>query len=624
VHGPGTIVVTVRATDNGSPALSDTETFTILVNEVNLAPSIVTVSNRTVNEGSVLTFVVTATDPDVPVRPLTFSLDPGAPAGASINPNTGQFSWTPTEDQGPSVQTITVRVTDGGSPPLSDSTTFSVMVNEVNSAPSLPAPGNKLVMEGSLLTFNAGATDSDVPVQTLFYTLDPGAPSGAFVNALTGTFAWTPSEIQGPSTNIVTLRVTDNGSPMLSDFKTFVIVVSEVNNPPTLAAMPDKIVIEGTTVFCTNSAADPDLPAQSLTYSLGAGTPAGATINPVSGLFTWATGEPHGPSTNRITMVVTDNGLPALSATQSFTVVVLESNQPPTLLPLGDLTAQVLVPMRITNYVNDPDSPTNHITFQFLEAPKGARLNRFTGAIFWSPTRDQARTTNIFTVIAIDDGVPMLIATNTFRVTVDDFVELVLGAAVLRSGDTGSVPVQMLSTVGVTNVQTMLFAPENRLAGLNLLTVAAELRPGGLQMQSPGQAHLTFETLPGQSLVSSQLLGHVQFTAVSPQSAFVPITLSSVTARQTNGLPVPRTIPGSGRVVVVAQEPLLEALLLTNSQRRLVLYGPPGSGYTIQKTTDISRPNQWQTVWAGTLTNLFQIGPADGNSSEFYRAIRPN
>ena len=37
---------------------------------------------------------VTATDPN-PGHTVTYSLDPGAPAGATINPSSGLFVWTP-------------------------------------------------------------------------------------------------------------------------------------------------------------------------------------------------------------------------------------------------------------------------------------------------------------------------------------------------------------------------------------------------------------------------------------------------------------------------------------------------------------------------------------------------
>jgi hypothetical protein len=73
----------------------------------------------------------------------------------------------------------------------------------------------------------------------------------------------------------------------------------------------------------TNGAADWDLPAQTLTYSvtssLGA---ANLSINPATGLITWTPTPAQAGLANVITTVVTDNGVPAQSATNSFTVVV--------------------------------------------------------------------------------------------------------------------------------------------------------------------------------------------------------------------------------------------------------------------------------------------------------------
>ncbi|MEK7862813.1 MAG: CHRD domain-containing protein, partial [Chloroflexota bacterium] len=68
-----------------------------------------------------------ATDPDVPANTLTFSLAPGAPAGAAIDPATGLFTWTPPPAQGPADYEITIEVGDGA---LGDSETFTVTVNE--------------------------------------------------------------------------------------------------------------------------------------------------------------------------------------------------------------------------------------------------------------------------------------------------------------------------------------------------------------------------------------------------------------------------------------------------------------------------------------------------------------
>ena len=101
----------VRVTDNGDPACSDTEELPITVEEgENECPVLNAIGDRTVNEGEVLTFTATATDPEN--DEVIFSLDAGAPAGAMIHANTGVFTWTPTEEQGPGTYEITIRATD--------------------------------------------------------------------------------------------------------------------------------------------------------------------------------------------------------------------------------------------------------------------------------------------------------------------------------------------------------------------------------------------------------------------------------------------------------------------------------------------------------------------------------
>jgi Malectin domain/CARDB len=94
-----------------------------------------------------------------------------------------------------------------------------------NTAPALVAIGNKTVNAGSTLTFTNSATDLDIPAQTLTFNLDPGAPAGSVIGATDGVFSWTAPQVSSPQTNSVTVRVTDNGSPVLSNTRTFSIVV---------------------------------------------------------------------------------------------------------------------------------------------------------------------------------------------------------------------------------------------------------------------------------------------------------------------------------------------------------------------------------------------------------------
>src|SRR5262249_28012646 len=165
-QGPASYSFTLRVTDNGTPTLVDEETLTVLVHEVNRPPLLAPIGNQSVDEQSTLSFTVSATDPDLPANGLSYSLV-GAPAGASIDPTTGVFSWTPSEAQGANSYPVTVRVTADGSPSLSDEETIPLMVNEVNQAPVLGAIGERAVDEGSTLTFTATATDADLPVNAL-------------------------------------------------------------------------------------------------------------------------------------------------------------------------------------------------------------------------------------------------------------------------------------------------------------------------------------------------------------------------------------------------------------------------------------------------------------------------
>jgi hypothetical protein len=91
------------------------------------------------------------------------------------------------------------------------------------------------------------------------------------------------------------------------------------NTPPVLTPIPNRALVLGQTLFFTASATDNDQPPQTLTYTLGAGAPLGASVNPSTGQFTWT---PASASTNAISVIVADNGNPSMSATQTFTVTV--------------------------------------------------------------------------------------------------------------------------------------------------------------------------------------------------------------------------------------------------------------------------------------------------------------
>ena len=311
-QGPSTNTISVQVTDNGTPSLSSTNTFTVIVNEVNLAPTIIVPAIQTIDELTTLTVTNFATDPDVPTNTLHFSIV-SAPAGVNLNTNNGVITWTPTEIQGPGSYAIAVTVTDNNpwavnAQHLSDTNSFAVIVREVNSAPSLIVPPTQTFDELTTLTVTNSASDPDIPANTLRFSL-VSAPPGVNLNTNNGVLTWTPTETQGPGTNIITIAVTDNGVPPLSTTNSFTVIVLESNVPPVLAGIPDLTAIQGVLLLYTNSASDADLPTNTLTFDLVV-FPSGMSVDAASGVLSWTPSATQVPSTNPVTVRVTDNGAP--------------------------------------------------------------------------------------------------------------------------------------------------------------------------------------------------------------------------------------------------------------------------------------------------------------------------
>ena len=70
---------------------------------------------------------------------------------------------------------------------------------------------------------------------------------------------------------------------------------------------------------------DFDLPANTLSLSLGPGAPQGVSLDPLTGLCSWTPAESQ-VGTNHFSVRAQDNGTPSLMAEQTFTVRVLPAD----------------------------------------------------------------------------------------------------------------------------------------------------------------------------------------------------------------------------------------------------------------------------------------------------------
>lgn len=177
--------------------------------------------------------------------------------------------------------------------------------------------------EGTLVEGVVVATDPDAG-QVVGYEAISGAPSGFRLDPVTGRFLWNPGEADGPGTVEVRVRARDNGTPVAEAIATLRLAIRELNRPPTLAKPDDLLVTEGQLVSVRLQGSDPDLPAQGLSYRVISG-PAGATVNAVSGQFTWRPRSDQGGVRHPVTVRVTDAGSPALFAEATFEIAVRDT-----------------------------------------------------------------------------------------------------------------------------------------------------------------------------------------------------------------------------------------------------------------------------------------------------------
>ena len=413
--GPGTFNVTVTATEGD---FSDSRSFMITVNEVNLAPTLDAIEDQNVSSETPFSLTVSATDPDLPANVLTFAaaLADGGPLPdwLSINPATRTFSGTPGDaDAGTIVVLVTVRDAGG----LSDAQTFTITVI---AGPFRLAPiDDQTVDEETLVSLTASVIDTDGEADNVTFSLEV-APDGAEIDQVTGEFTWTPSEADGPGVFDVTVTASEGD---FSSSQSFTITVNEVNLDPELAAVEDQTVALDTSFFLIVTATDPDLPANVLTLDAtledGSPLPGWLTFDPATQTFSGTpTGADAGTEVVRVT--VTDGAGGSDSQSLSISVMV---NRPPELvaaIPDQNANQDVAYNFDISSFFADPDGDT--LSFEAItvsgngDLPSWLNFDPVAGVFSGTPTSEFANTTTSIQVTASDpDGAS---ASDTFDLSV--------------------------------------------------------------------------------------------------------------------------------------------------------------------------------------------------------------
>ena len=161
-QGHTTNLLTTVVTDAGVTPLSATNSFAVVVNEINVAPVLPVLADQALAGLQPLLVTNTASALDMPPVTLSYQLV-GAPPTAAIDAN-GVITWTPAVADVPSTNVFTTVVTDNNpwaanAQQLSATNSFTVMVN----LPAAPAPEiQSITVTDSLATITWASTPSRV------------------------------------------------------------------------------------------------------------------------------------------------------------------------------------------------------------------------------------------------------------------------------------------------------------------------------------------------------------------------------------------------------------------------------------------------------------------------------
>lgn len=373
--------------DGGENSVSPAqEVFSIAVTSVNDAPQISSSASTSAIESSEYNYQVVVNDPDDSGLELNYQLT-AFPTGMVISAS-GLVTWTPGNGVITS-GTVTIEVSDGGEDSAAIARqSFTINVNGVNTAPSISSTAGTAATEDVEFLYAVQVVDADdVNNGTDISFVLSNAPTGMTVST-TGVITWTPIEGQGNADNIQ-LSVADGGeNGVAAALEVFSIVVSTVNDAPTITSSANLFATEGQAYSYQVIANDSDDLLNELTFQLIT-MPTGMSITN-TGLISWVPDNGLADS-GTVTVRVTDGGENgAMPAEQSFTISITAVNTAPMILSTASSIGieDQLYQYRLVVVDEDDDNNGSDLLFSLTNAPEGMVVSN-TGIITWLPLQGQ-------------------------------------------------------------------------------------------------------------------------------------------------------------------------------------------------------------------------------------------
>jgi hypothetical protein len=237
-----TYVVEVTATDDGAGTLTDTQTITVTVNDVNEDPIITSNgggATAAIDVAENTTAVTTVTSSDVDGDTVTYSLSGGADqASFGVVSATGVLTFNSAPDfETKNSYVVEVTATDDGTGTLTDTQTITVTITDSNENPEITSNGS-----GATASINVAenttavttVTSSDVDGDTVTYSLSGGADQASFgIVSATGVLTFNSApDFETKNSYVVEVTATDDGVGTLTDVQTITVTVTDVNDVP--------------------------------------------------------------------------------------------------------------------------------------------------------------------------------------------------------------------------------------------------------------------------------------------------------------------------------------------------------------------------------------------------------
>ncbi len=307
-------------------------------------------------------------------------------------------------------RTVSWQVNDG----IADSNIATSTINlvAVNNAPMAAADGYTITEDGTLTVIvgiGVLANDTDAESSPLTAVLDADVSHGTLTLNLDGSFIYTPTtDYSGPDS----FTYHANDGMLDSNIATVTISVTGINDPPVLGTILNKAVDELTLLSFAATATDPDIPANTLTFTLEGIPPAGASITS-GGAFSWTPTEAQGPGFYNITVRVSDG---TLFDNQIFMITVNEVNVAPVAANDAASVDEDSSANTIDILANDLDGDGNTLTIIAVTQGTHGTATIAGNTVEYTPTADYFGT-DTFTYTINDGNGENATATVTVTIT---------------------------------------------------------------------------------------------------------------------------------------------------------------------------------------------------------------